>query len=234
MSSSQPSTGLHQHVLKYYWMRVLADGETGETQFDQDTGAERGWDPPPPTPLSRVHWVPFTPELAQKVAALGQPAVALPIPTITMELDPTARRWQVETGRGLFWGVGGGFRGVEQIGEEPILKRSAALHLSDYYLCSRCGSAFVWEGEGNLECPDCKTRNQWFCSRCKAIKPNPKFYPRGEVRCPDCEEEGIPHGLLKINHLVLMTYSWMETIYNIGIEGKFQLSFGEQEIRVDR
>lgn len=210
MDSTRPDDGLHHHVLKYFWTRVLDDRETCETQFDLDTGEERGWNPPPPRPLSQVAWVPFSPDLAAKVTDRGQPAVSLPIPPIVMDLDPTE-----DDGR-------------------PILNMSAAVHLSDYYLCSRCGTAFTWDGSGTLECPECKTRNQWFCSRCKSLKLSPKFYPRGEVRCADCEEEGIPHGLLKINNLVLMSFSWLETIYNIGIEGKFKLSFGEQEIRIER
>jgi hypothetical protein len=233
MDDTRPNDGLHNHVLKYFWTRVLDDGVACETQFDLETGEERGWTPPPPRPLSQVAWVPFSPELAEKVTSLGQPAVSLPIPPIVMDLDPRARSYRVEIRPTMFWGATSGFRADEVIGDQPIFHRSAAVHLSDYYLCSRCGTAFTWDGTGTLECPECKTRNQWFCSRCKSLKLNPKFYPRGEVRCPDCEVEGVPHGLLKINNLVLMSFSWLETIYNVGIEGKFKLSFGEEEIRIE-
>lgn len=230
----EANEGFHKRVLKYFWARTWNDGVTCETQFDVVTGEERAWEPLPPVPLSRVMWCPFTEELAEKVTARGQPAVAMEIPPITLDLDPNKIWKELEIPRSMFWGVNSPYEANTIKGERPIFKFQGAMNLSDYYLCSRCGTAFIWEGDGPLVCPnpECQARNLWFCSRCKQIKTDQIFLPNGEVRCPDCEKTGDPHGLLKIKNLVLMSYTWLETRYVIGIEGKFAVEFGEQEIRV--
>lgn len=190
-------------ILKYYWVRFVDDGETVETMFDSQTGEQRPWDPAPEN-ISKVMWYPFDGTLAAVLAERGVEAVPVEgLQPITLDVPD---------------------------GTTPICKLVGKFKYGTYYHCTSCGANLVWDGSCDLVCPVCNAKNEWYCSRCKEIKDNPKFYPRGEVRCSDCDTEGEAHGLERIKTLVLESYTEYETIYVLGIEGHYEIWAGEDEI----
>lgn len=189
-------------VLFQYWLKVQDGQEI--SQFDPETGAERGWLDDPGVP-ERVYLLPFSPGLAQKVQEREQ------IPAIPDE----APVWEVEPN-----------------GHEiQVFKRGYYTHY-DYYVCSQCHTAFQWFGQGRLKCPECGTHNEWYCDVCDELVENPIFEKNGEVRCPVCEERGSPRGLLKIEKLIFVESQDLSANQVIQIPGKVEIEVGQDVVRV--
>lgn len=229
---AQPDNNRLRRILTRYWVRVLEDGVSCETQFDIQTGEQRPWDPVPEK-LTRVMWMPFDDELVKLLAERGEEALAIEgMPPIVVDLDPTQPRVEVTTASPMFWGSAGSFKALRGVGERAICKLVGKIDLTDYYHCVGCGQDMIWDGTGVLECPRCNARNEWWCSRCKEIKDNPIFMEKGEVRCQECADQGEPHGLMRVKNLELRSYAEYETIYVLGVKGKTEVWFGETEIKI--
>lgn len=189
-------------VLYYYWQKQSQ--ETSISEFDPATGKERGWQDDPAVP-DRVRLLPFDHHLAQKVQEAEQiPAVADDLP-----------EWE-----------------IEPCGHDiEVFKRGYYTHF-DYYVCSACHTAFQWFGRGRLACPECGTHNEWYCDACDTLIENPLFMQNGEVRCPACEERGVPRGLLKIEKLIFVESQDLCANQVVRVPGKFEIEVGPDLVRV--
>lgn len=183
----------YEAIYTYHWIVVLKDGVNAIPQFDPMTGNEIMWSDIPIDNVSKVIWSPFTPDLARKVSrACEILAIATDNPTISLDIPD---------------------------GERPIAYRVHEIIHYDYYLCTICGNTIFWNGNDKLECPKCLAHNDWYCKKCKIIVDKPIFLPNGEVRCPECERNGDPYGLIRIRSLELHAAIAHEVFYCIGHTG---------------
>lgn len=160
-----------QPVLEYFWVKVLQDGKTVIPQFDFETGKENYWSADD-VPLSKVMLVPFTAEHAEKVLQNGVPALASTNPSVVFVVKP---------------------------GESVVAGRDNIITYYDYYECEVCGWKFQHtDGSKFAECPQCHTRDEWYCPRCQEYKTHFRVTKKGQVQCLECD---IPVGLDRIKHL---------------------------------
>ena len=156
---------MSQPVLEYYWIKVLLDGKTIIPQFDFDTGKQNAWGTDN-IPLSKVLLKPFDPDLAEKVIASGNPALASTNPTIEFIVEP------------------------DDIVEAGIY---GTITQTDPFRCDICGWVFMHtDGSKFAKCPQCGSQDDWYCSRCKEFKTEFRITDKGQVQCLDCD---IPVGL---------------------------------------
>jgi predicted RNA-binding Zn-ribbon protein involved in translation (DUF1610 family) len=156
-------------VLEYYWVKVLEDGVTSIPQFDPETGKENRWYGDT-SPISKVLYVPFTVDLADKVITNGTPAMSTLNPVVEFIVDPSEATF-VEAGR------------------------DNEITVFDYFVCDVCGWKFQFtkeDGRPFPKCPQCGSEDDWFCSRCNEYKYEYRITEKNQVQCLDCD---IPVGL---------------------------------------
>jgi len=180
-------------IYTYFWVAILDDGITTIVQYDLKDGHELQWSEVPVKNISCICWYPFSEELASLASkATGNLFLATSNPVLSMNIPP---------------------------GSMPYIARQNDYIRFDYYVCANCGARFYWDGEGQLECPTCLSRNEWYCKVCKNVIDDPLYFSNGEVRCPQCEKTGSPQGLIRSGSLELMVGVRHEVYYKLGIEG---------------
>ncbi len=163
-------------VLEYYWVKVLEDGKTTIPQFDLVTGNENLWDADN-VPLHSVIYMPFTPELANKVTATGTPAV--PSTNAPVEF-------------------------VVKDGEIVVAGRDNKITVFDFFKCDVCNWRFQYvkePGKPFAKCPQCGAEDEWYCSRCHENKHEYRITKLNQVQCLDCD---VPTGLDRKKKLIRM------------------------------
>jgi len=161
----------HQTVLKYFWARVLEDGETAECQFDLDTGEQRYWYPCAGR-YTKLMWVPFDERLARLVAAQGERVEVSAGPAIEVELDPHREHEEIvphPTSR-MFWGCTYGFRREKYIGDRPVMHLEQHLHIVEYVHCHECGNDYELTADTKSQCTQCGASDWWLCRRCGEVE----------------------------------------------------------------
>ncbi|MCX8207431.1 MAG: hypothetical protein N3G75_06325 [Methanothrix sp.] len=194
-------------VLYQYWLKIQSGKEI--PQFDPETGKERGWLEDPGIP-EKVYLLPFSPYMAQKVQETEQTPVVADDGTSEIGIP----EWEIDPN-----------------GHEIKVFRRGYYTCFDYYVCP-CGTAFQWFGQGPLQCPNCGTKNEWYCDVCDRTVDDPIFLKNGEVRCPVCEVNGAPRGLLKIERLMLVEDHDLRANQVIHVPGKFEIEVGPEYVRV--
>ena len=115
--------------------------------------------------LAQVLFVPMTPGLAQKIRQHGNLSGPSKLPQIAIDIPP---------GSGMHY------------------ERRARVRLDLTKICGFCEAEF--DPDTN-ECPRCLAKNQWYCSTCDDIKPDPILdLKNDQIRCRECEPKE-PHGL---------------------------------------
>jgi hypothetical protein len=179
-------------IYTYFWVIILKDGKSAIPQFDLETGKENLWKDIPVDQITKAMWYPFSEEFARKVAIVNN-ILTLPTRNPVLSVDVP-------------------------VGSKVAIYRPHEITRYDYYQCRMCGAQIFWDGSGELHCPNCLARNEWYCKRCKIVVDKPLYKINGEVRCPFCEEKGEPYGLNKIQMLDLVGGMAHEVNYCLGIE----------------
>lgn len=233
-------------ILKYYWVKVLPDGKTCIPQFKPSTGEEIQWGESE-TQMSKLLLVPFDEELADMVynATQGQTLPEASNRAVhEFELNPSDVVDLERRGYVTFWtdyecqvcGTAFKFNGEGKF-ECP------SCGITDEWECLRCGAK-----EGNYYCQDCgfawKRETPWkedehlVCPKCGRentlpdgiVKAKPLEFPKGEMRCPDCENER-HEGLVKVTWLKLRSHQDHVIHYYIRINDQIEMEIADDKVR---
>lgn len=98
-------------------------------------------------------------------------------------------------------------------GDELVIFKESTVYKISYY-CKACKST-IQQCEMPETCPMCGASAAWKCDKCGKLL--------DADRCSDCEQ---PCRL--INPIVKQPISWEETIYCLGIKGKFTQKFTDK------
>jgi hypothetical protein len=161
-------------VYEYFWTRHFENG-ISESQFDKLTGKEILWGNPT-NKIVRIDFTPFDNNLSEMVIRNGVSALPSNLPVHSVEIPD---------------------------GECYAFKRRITQG-GDRMSCSICGIVFEHKKVGeDAVCPQCGTKNEWFCDKCQAFKDTQIRTSRGEVNCPDCIT---PHGLRIIENIQRVSF----------------------------
>ena len=181
-------------IYTYFWVAKLKDEKTIVPQFDLKSGVENKWKDVCIDQISKLSWYPFSDEFATLVGRANNILVlATNNPLLSINVPD---------------------------GATPVIFRRGYLSQYSYYHCTICGKEFYWNGENALECPNCASRNEWYCKICKRIIEDPLLFKNGEARCPECEKNKEPNGLNRLKTLEYATGVNHEVHYCLGIDGE--------------
>jgi len=243
--------------LEFYWFREYQDGRT-EQEFDSITGKIVLWGQKVPEGLKRAGWLPMSEELAKKIAVHGETGYPVGSDPVIIDLAPDdklliSKDCAVQYGYKIhckscnheYISLGLPVD-CPRCGVSPNWKCSGCNQIQDHILCPTCGKEWkrITPEPPTWKCLKCNIiQDLTMCpqcgERCQYIKPAIEIIENSTVwKCPKCKQvqalaacSDCGKSCRFINSFDTQPAAWENTVFNVGIEGKYLIKFNSSGLR---